>query len=82
MKLRTFAIGLVWTAFGAISPLATMAVDNYFDRKPIDWHQMSRVSVFNSVAAVAAYWRKHLALLKLPPDIQEALGISGLEQGK
>lgn len=73
MKLRTFAIGVLWAGFAALAPVATIVLDDVHTGKVIDWPQTWRLSAFNGAAGIAAYWRKHKALLKFPPDLQLAL---------
>lgn len=73
MKLRTFAIGILWAALAALAPVATIILDDLHTGKRTDWDQARRVSVFNAAGGVVAYWRKHKALLKLPPDLAAAI---------
>lgn len=73
MKLRTFAIGLLWAALAALSPVAVIVLDDVRTGMATNWPQTRRLCVVNAAAGIAAYWRKHRALLKLPPDWQAAI---------
>lgn len=75
MKLRTFIIGLIWAGFAALTPVGTILLDDLHTGAPMNWPQTRRLSLFNALVGVTAYWRKHLALLKFPPDVQQAMGL-------
>ena len=72
-NLKKFALGALWAAIGGTAPAAVMVYDwvqNW--RNPVDWSEIAHVGLAGAAFAVLGYWRKHRALLTLPPWMEDA----------
>jgi hypothetical protein len=67
-NFKLFMLGAVWAAISSIGPAAVVIWDsltNYTD--PVDWMQVGRVALVCAGGGVVAFYRKHKALLEIPP---------------
>ncbi len=67
MNFRAFAIGLAWAGLAALSPMTIIVMDDIRHNEFTDWSRVRRQSIGMAVIGVTGYWRKHKALLELPP---------------
>ena len=67
MNLRAFVLGLIWAGLSALGPAVIAIADDYQHNEFTDWHRLRRQSAAMALLGVSGYWRKHKALLKLPP---------------
>ena len=79
MNLRAFAIGLVWAGLAALSPVGISVLDDIQRNEFTDWSKLRRQSVGMAFLGVTGYWRKHKALLELPPYLRKIKPPSGLD---
>lgn len=69
-KLRFFVLGASWAVLLTMGPVGITlwdAVQHYND--PVDWPQIEKLAAASAVPALIAYWRKHKALLEIPPGL-------------
>jgi hypothetical protein len=73
VNIRLFVLGAVWAALSSLAPAALIVWDtlqNYTD--PVDWGQVGRVALVAAGGGVIGFYRKHKALLQLPPGVLPA----------
>lgn len=73
INFRAFLIGLIWAGIAALGPAVLSVIDDYQHNEFTDWHKIHRTSIGMAAIGVTGYWRKHKALLKLPPYLEEAI---------
>lgn len=78
VPLRVFLLGLAWAILAACAPVAVMLIDwttRWTD--PPDpvmvWHLAATCAIGGGVS----FWRKHKALLELPPLLKKAKELQG-----
>lgn len=73
VPLNVWLLGLLWASIYACSPVALLVLDALSDGKPLpSWHTVCRLSVGCAALGAGGYWRKHIALLQLPPVVEAA----------
>jgi hypothetical protein len=73
ISLRVWLLGLLWTVAGALLPSGSAIVFWWagMASKP-DWPTLRTHAISTGLLMAGAYWRKHKALLTLPPVLQQA----------
>lgn len=89
-SLRVLIFGTLWAALHGLGPSLLIAwydYENYED--PTDWQRLAWAFAAGAVGGVVGYWRKHAALLRLPPwfkgvplEVQRALLANGVQPTK
>ncbi len=73
IPLKVFLLGLLWAGLSGIAPVAVAIQDDVAKNVPTDWSKVRRMSLVGAGVGVAGFYRKHRALLKLPPGFEEVL---------
>lgn len=66
--LRIMFFGTIWSAVGGLVPTLVAVwydYENYED--PTDWARLYYIFTSGALFGIIGYWRKHVALLRLPP---------------
>jgi hypothetical protein len=77
IPLRVFLLGLLWAAISACAPVGLLIWDwtaNWDD--PLDWAMIGRQALLTGGMGAYGFYRKHVALLQLPPEIEAAKGLA------
>lgn len=82
MRLRAFILGLVWAGLAAVIPMGLLVVDDMAHNEITNWEQVRRVVGGNALLGLAGYWRKRIALLKIPEEYRLALDLQREDQQK
>lgn len=86
-SVRIAAFGTLWSALSGLGPSLMLFIYNHETYEgPPDWDRQAVVFTTGALAGVIGYWRKHNALLKLPPwfkdvplEVQRAMLANGIQ---
>lgn len=73
VPMRVFLLGLAWAILAALAPVTVLIVDwvtRWTD--PPDPTMLWHLAVTCAVGGAVSFWRKHRALLQLPPILAQA----------
>jgi hypothetical protein len=73
IPLKVFLLGILWAAISACAPVGLLIWDwtaNWDD--PLDLSMIGRQALLTGGMGAYAFYRKHRALLQLPPEIEAA----------
>ena len=72
-NIKIFALGALWAAICGLTSAGVMVADWIANwSNPIDWKEVAHVAAAGALSGVFGYWRKHKALLALPPGMEDA----------
>ena len=73
VPLKVWLLGLLWAIISAMPPVGVLLID-WLQRwnDPPDPVMIWHLAATCAIGGAVAYWRKHKALLKLPPSVQAA----------
>ena len=80
VPFRVFALGMAWAMLAAMAPVGVVLLDwttRWTD--PPDPTMLWHLAATCAVGGAVSFWRKHKALLQLPPDLQAAKDLAAVK---